>query len=80
MVQPTIDITGIGYVEINTTLPEVTLVGAITAKGHPVNCKTKIVRRNKRAAQAAKKVYGVGLKEIKPGFFILEYAPINGVG
>lgn len=69
--QATIEITGIGPVEINTDLKEVVLVGALTISGDPVNCKTKKVSRNQKAAKAAHEVDTVWLKEIKPGYFML---------
>lgn len=69
--QATIEITGIGPVEINTELKEVVLVGALTITGDPANCKTKKVSRNQKAAKAAAKVETAYLKEIKPGYFML---------
>lgn len=71
MTQSTIEITGIGPVEICTEQDSVVLVGAITSAGEPVNCKTKKVSRSKKAAQAAKLVECAWLKEIKPGYFML---------
>lgn len=68
--QATIEITGIGPVEINTDLKEVVLVGALTTSGDPVNCQTKKVSRNQKAAKAAHEV-DAWLKEIKPGYFML---------
>lgn len=53
MVQATIYITGLGPVEINTDAAAVTLAGALTGRGRPINCKIKKVRRNKKAALAA---------------------------
>ena len=53
MVQATIYITGLGPVEIYTDAAAVTLAGALTDRGRPINCKTKKVRRNKKAALAA---------------------------
>lgn len=71
MTQATIEITGLGPVEITTDLAEVVLVGALTISGAPINCKTKKVSRNQKAAKAAKQVEGAWLKEIKPGYFML---------
>lgn len=71
MTQATIEITGLGPVEINTELAEVVLVGALTVSGDPVNCKTKKVSRNKKAAKLASQVVAAWLKEIKPGYFML---------
>jgi hypothetical protein len=71
MTQATIEITGIGPVEITTDLDEVVLVGALTSSGDPVNCKTKKVIRNQKAAKVAKQVEGAWLKEVKPGHFML---------
>jgi len=71
MTQATIKITGIGPVEITTELAEVVLVGALTISGDPVNCKTKKVSCNPKAAKLAKQVEGTRLKEIKPGHFML---------
>lgn len=70
MTQATIEITGLGPVEINTELNEVILVGALTISGDPVNCKTKKVSRNKKAAKEAAELQGSWLKEIKPGYFM----------
>lgn len=79
MTQATIEITGIGPVEITTDLDEVFLVGALTISGDPVNCKTKKVSRNQNAAKAAKQVEGAWLKEIKSGYFVLiEDTDIDG--
>lgn len=71
--QSTIEITGLGPVEITTDLSEVVLVGALTISGDPVNCKTKKVSRNQKAAKAAKRnlFECAWLKEIKPGYFML---------
>lgn len=70
-VQATIEITGIGPVGINTDLKEVVLVGALTIGGDPVNCQTRKVSRNQKAAKAAREIDAVYLKEIKAGHFIL---------
>jgi hypothetical protein len=71
MTQATIEIAGIGPVEIKTERNEVVLVGAMTISGEPVNCKTKKVTRSQKAAKAAKQVEGAWLKEVKPGHFML---------
>lgn len=75
MTQATINVTGIGPVEINTTARSVVLAGALTAMyGIPVNCTTKAVSRNKKAAAAAAKVPSyIWLKEVPDhaGHFIL---------
>lgn len=71
MTQATIEITGLGPVEINTELAEIVLVGALSISGDPVNCKTKMVSRNQKAAKAASQVETAWLKEIKPGHFML---------
>lgn len=64
----TIEITGLGSVEIRTELDEVVLCGALTIKGDPANCTNKKVSRSKKKAQ---QIDGVFLKEIRPGYFIL---------
>jgi hypothetical protein len=69
--QSTIEITGLGPVEIKTELNEVVLVGALTTSGDPVNCKTKKVSRNQKAANQAAKITTAWLKEVKPGHFML---------
>ena len=71
MTQATIEIIGIGPVEIKTELKQITLVGALTTNGDYVNCKTKRVKRNKKAAKAAADVDSVYLNELEPGVFIL---------
>ena len=71
MTQATIEIIGIGPVEIETDLKQITLVGALTIEGDYVNCMTKRVMRNKKAAKAAATVDAVYLKELEPGFFML---------
>lgn len=75
MTQATIKISGIGPVEINTSAQSVVLAGALTAMyGIPVNCTTKAVSRNKKAAAAAAKVPSyIWLKEVPDhaGHFIL---------
>jgi hypothetical protein len=73
----TIEVTGIGPVELFTELPEVVLVGALTVSGDLANCKAKKVSRNKKAAQQAKQVEGAWLKEVKPGYFILIEEPLT---
>lgn len=71
MTQATIEIIGIGPVEIKTELKQVTLVGALMPTGDYVNCITKRVKRNKKAAKAAAAVDAVYLKELKHGVFML---------
>ena len=68
--QATIEILGLGPVEIKTELLQVTLVGALTINGDYVNCITKRVKRNKKAAKAAAAVDSVYLKALEPGFFM----------
>jgi len=72
MTQATINITPVGPVEIKTNEREIVLVGALTIDGTPVNCVTKTVRRNKRDAKRASVYPGFWLKEIKPGYFIIQ--------
>ena len=71
MAQATIEIIGIGPVEIKTEFRQITLVGALTINGDYVNCRTKRVMRNKKAAKAAAAVDAVYLKELEPGYFML---------
>ena len=71
MSNATITITGFGPVQLKTDLDEVTLVGAWTQDGSPVNCKTKKVSRDQRKASKAMRVETVWLTEVKPGFFQL---------
>lgn len=71
MAKATIEIVGLGHVEIETEFRQVTLVGTLTINGDYVNCVTKRVNRNKKAAKAAVAVDSVYLKELKPGFFML---------
>ena len=54
----TIEITGVGPVQINTELKEVRLVRALTASGDYVNVVKKKVSRNQKAAKKAAKKSG----------------------
>jgi hypothetical protein len=56
MAQATIKISFIGPVETSTSAQSVVLAGALAANGMPINCTTKAVSRNKKAAAAAAKV------------------------
>lgn len=67
----TIELTGIGHVEINTEEKEVMFCGAMSADGQPVNCTSKKVSRSKANAAAAIKNREHVLSEIKPGYFKL---------
>lgn len=72
--QATINVTGIGPVEIKTELKEVKLVGALTIDGSYVNVKTKKVSRNQKAAKEASENYAVWLKDLGDGehFMLIE--------
>lgn len=67
----TIQVLGIGPVEIRTDLDVVQLVGALTVTGDPVNCRAKKVSRSKAAARKAATIDAAQLIEIRRGYFML---------
>ena len=69
--QATVNITGIGPVEINTDAKKITLVGALTIRGDHVNCKSKKVSRNIKSAKQAQEIETVWLKDLNNDCFIL---------
>jgi hypothetical protein len=76
MTQATINIAGIGPVEIKTDLRTVKLVGEISTFGDFVNVRLYKVLRNKRSAKEALSTRAWGcayLTNIREEYFILTY-------
>jgi hypothetical protein len=71
MNKATIEITGLGPVQINTELKEVRLVRAFTVSGDYVNVVKKKVSRNKKTASLAALNRRFWLKELETGYFML---------
>lgn len=67
----TIELTGIGRVEIKTDANEVMFCGAVTIEGDPVNCVSRRVSRSAKNARAAIKNREYVLSEMRPGYFRL---------
>lgn len=69
----TINMIGIGHVEIDTDKSEIQLVrGGWTIDGAPVNVVPKKVYRNKRYEREAARNRGIYLREVQPGYFEAE--------
>lgn len=71
MTQATVNLTGIGPVEIDTELNEIKIVGALAIDGSYVNVKTKKVHRNKKAANQAREIETVWLKKLDDEHFLI---------